>query len=193
MSTTIQIGTLKNKYLFIRHGQSHNNIKKVVNFVGGSDFDRGLTFSGKKSVFTSAYGLAKDQNRFARIFSSPLLRTRETAEIVARTLGIPCVIDDRLIERQFNNYDGRENSIYETVWRYDRIGKQFESVEDTESVASRAVLLISSCEEAYQNETILFCSHGDVASITLSKLKVGDTKFHNITHPVNLAKVIEVN
>lgn len=43
-------------------------------------------------------------------YSSPLIRARETAEIVLRDRNIPILTDDRLREMSFGNYEGKENS-----------------------------------------------------------------------------------
>ena len=43
-------------------------------------------------------------------WSSPLVRARETAEIVLRGRGIPIHTDDRLREMSFGDYEGLENS-----------------------------------------------------------------------------------
>jgi len=43
-------------------------------------------------------------------YSSPLVRARETAEIVLRGRGIPILTDDRLREMSFGDYEGTENS-----------------------------------------------------------------------------------
>ena len=43
-------------------------------------------------------------------FCSPLVRARETAEILLRDRNIPIVADDRLMEMSFGSYEGTENS-----------------------------------------------------------------------------------
>ena len=43
-------------------------------------------------------------------FSSPLVRARETAEILLRGRNVPILTDDRLMEMCFGSYEGLENS-----------------------------------------------------------------------------------
>ena len=43
-------------------------------------------------------------------FCSPLVRARETAEILLRGRNVPILTDDRLMEMGFGNYEGIENS-----------------------------------------------------------------------------------
>ena len=43
-------------------------------------------------------------------FCSPLIRARETAEILLRGRDVPILVDDRLAEMSFGSYEGQENS-----------------------------------------------------------------------------------
>lgn len=43
-------------------------------------------------------------------YSSPLIRAKETAEIVLRNRNIPIITDDRLMEMSFGSYEGLANS-----------------------------------------------------------------------------------
>ena len=43
-------------------------------------------------------------------FSSPLIRAKETAEILLRDRNIPVLTDDRLMEMSFGSFEGLENS-----------------------------------------------------------------------------------
>ncbi len=43
-------------------------------------------------------------------FSSPLIRAKETAEIVLKGRNVPIITDDRLVEMSFGIYEGFENS-----------------------------------------------------------------------------------
>ncbi|MBR1708571.1 MAG: histidine phosphatase family protein [Clostridia bacterium] len=47
---------------------------------------------------------------FDLCYSSPLKRARETAEIVLRGRNVPIIMDDRLKEMSFGEYEGVENS-----------------------------------------------------------------------------------
>ena len=43
-------------------------------------------------------------------FSSPLIRAKETAEILLRGRNVPILTDDRLMEMSFGRFEGLENS-----------------------------------------------------------------------------------
>lgn len=73
---------------FVRHG--------IAEDLAASDFARELTKRGRRRVITSAkvmkrLGIAPDA-----IFSSPRLRARQTAEIIAEALGLPATLSEGL-------------------------------------------------------------------------------------------------
>ncbi len=65
---------------FLRHGDAENHAP--------SDFDRKLTDKGIKDISRLGALLSKTEASFDIIFSSPLIRAIETAEIIANTLDI---------------------------------------------------------------------------------------------------------
>ncbi|HHT21098.1 MAG TPA: histidine phosphatase family protein [Tissierellia bacterium] len=81
--------------LFVRHGQTDNNAKRLI--------------QGKNDVALNANGLAQaeaiaevlSKESFSVIISSPLKRAYQTAMIIARRVGRPIEVDERLVERDF--------------------------------------------------------------------------------------------
>ncbi|MPQ97560.1 bifunctional RNase H/acid phosphatase [Modestobacter sp. I12A-02628] len=71
-------------------------------------------FSGRNDLPLSPEGRAEAEAAAARlaglgievVISSPLRRTRETAEIVAAALGLPVELDDGLVEMDFGLFEG---------------------------------------------------------------------------------------
>ena len=82
----------------IRHGQTEVNRAKALQ--GRSD--KPLNETGIREAKAAAARL--QDVRFDRVFSSPLLRARQTAEILAPD--IPAEIDERLIEMDYGPYEG---------------------------------------------------------------------------------------
>jgi probable phosphoglycerate mutase len=84
----------------LRHGQTEHTPER--------------RFSGRNDLPLSRTGRAEAEAAAARgaelgievIVASPLRRTRETAEIVAATLGVPVEFDDDLIELDFGDIEG---------------------------------------------------------------------------------------
>ncbi|MBQ9828044.1 MAG: histidine phosphatase family protein [Lachnospiraceae bacterium] len=84
----------------IRHGQTEMNNRKV--FQGRSDVS--MNEEGLRQAEEAAEFL-KDI-RFDKVWSSPLKRAVQTAEIVAP--GADIMIDDRLIEMDYGPYEGMD-------------------------------------------------------------------------------------
>ncbi len=81
------------RLFLIRHGQSAGN---AAGRVQGLD-DQPLTKVGREQALDLAYRLESEQNLCA-LYASPLLRARQTAEIICRHLGLDLSLDDRLKE-----------------------------------------------------------------------------------------------
>jgi phosphohistidine phosphatase len=77
------------KVYFLRHGVAVEPEKWE-----GADFDRPLTDEGRRRLPRQAKAMGKLALAFDKILTSPLLRAKETATIVADKLKVP----DRLVE-----------------------------------------------------------------------------------------------
>src|ERR1043166_3642082 len=64
----------------------------------------GLSARGRAEIAAVAERLAGDT--VAALYSSPLQRTRESAEIIAARLGLPLALHDDLIELDFGEWTG---------------------------------------------------------------------------------------
>src|SRR3989344_2723283 len=145
-----------NKYFVMRHGESENNVKEI------SSNDRGgnsLTEKGKTEVRTKARSLPD----ITRIYTSPLLRCRETAEIVATKLKIQkeeIVYDERLREfdfGEFNNRPIKEFQAYRGARQYNDRVPGGESYQDAKN---RFGALLYELEQKQSGQNILIVTHG---------------------------------
>ena len=94
-----------NKYFVIRHGEAGNNIEEV--FSSDSLEIHPLTEKGKDQVLKSAKELKK--KGIEMIISSPFKRIKETAEILAKELGIKNVeFDESLGETKSGIWEGKK-------------------------------------------------------------------------------------
>jgi len=88
----------------IRHGKTDWNVRHKLQ--GRTDVP--LNEEGRRMA--EAAREAYRDVPFDICFCSPLVRARETAEILLRDREIPIVTDDRLAEMSFGDYEGIENS-----------------------------------------------------------------------------------
>ena len=79
---------------FLRHGESVGNLEN--RFQGHADFP--LTEIGRAQARALADRWKAEGRYFDRAFSSPLLRSRETAEIVCTALNVPLELDPDWME-----------------------------------------------------------------------------------------------
>ena len=87
----------------IRHGKTDWNLEYKLQ--GGTDIP--LNDMGRQMA-AEARERYKDVH-FDVCYCSPLVRARETAEILLKDRDVPIIIDDRLIEMGFGIYEGTEH------------------------------------------------------------------------------------
>jgi broad specificity phosphatase PhoE len=91
------------RLILIRHGESVGNTKK--GYISGRDDPEGLTVKGKSQVIRTAYELRKEQPE--RIYVSPVMRARQTSEIVNTFFQTKIETCDWLTELHHGILEGR--------------------------------------------------------------------------------------
>ncbi len=87
--------------LLVRHGETEANRRRLA--LGRADPP--LTERGQEQATAVARRLSSVG--VAAVFASPLLRARETAATIAGAVGVEVVVDDRLVELDYGEWDGR--------------------------------------------------------------------------------------
>jgi len=149
-----------NKYFVMRHGEAENNVLCVYS----SDQKKNhLTEFGQTKVVETAQILLN--KKITKIYCSPFLRTRETAEIVAKYLNFPkdkIIYDERIRELEFGDFsDKPEENFWDYVkkenWEFDSVIPNGESYQDAKN---RMGDFLYEIDQSNQDETILIISHG---------------------------------
>jgi len=86
----------------IRHGQTAKNKANILQ--GRSDVP--LNETGKEQAEKAGRKFAEAGIKIEKVWSSPLIRARQTAAIIAPDA--PCMTDDRLIEMDYGPYEGMD-------------------------------------------------------------------------------------
>ncbi len=94
--------------ILARHGESTAN---VIGEISNRGFKHGLTDLGRQQALNLA---AQIQSPVLKIYTSPLKRAVETAQILARTWGLSCEIANALCEYDCGILEGRAD---EVAWR----------------------------------------------------------------------------
>jgi broad specificity phosphatase PhoE len=92
------------KLFFVRHGESEANVLKVISNRG---LRHGLTEKGRRQAAELASNLRGSEA--TRIYSSPLLRALQTAEILSSALGVNYDVTDALREFDCGIAEGRSD------------------------------------------------------------------------------------
>ncbi len=145
----------------LRHGQ-HGLLGGVL---AGRMPGVGLSERGRAEIAAVAERLAGDD--IAAIYSSPLQRTRESAEIVATRLGLGIEFRDDVIELDFGEWTG---ATFDSIradprwqaWRTHRSLAALPGGETMRQVQSRMVEALLDISERHVNQSVVVVSHGDV-------------------------------
>ena len=151
---------LKNHYFVLRHGETN---------WGHSDIC--YPFDNKTSVVLSEQGISQiklvakslKKEKIDLIFCSDYLRTKQTAEIVAKALNLKIIADIRLGDPDIGDCSGKPK-----VRFYDEFSapiKRFELApkngESWNSVKERLSVFLEEIEAKYLGKNILIVGHGD--------------------------------
>lgn len=90
--------------ILVRHGATDHTTEKRFSGRGGDD--PGLNADGRAQVRAVADWLAPLADEIDVVLTSPLRRTRETAEIIATRLAHEVEVEDGLAEAAFGTWDG---------------------------------------------------------------------------------------
>ena len=120
----------------IRHGQTDWNQQFLIQ----GRFDIPLNNEGKKQINQTICRLNAYNIHWDLFLSSPLLRAKETCQIIKEHLGYQkeeIIIRDQLIEREFGEADGLK--ITDTV--YERIlNDDYQGMEKSTIIRKRALI-----------------------------------------------------
>jgi isoleucyl-tRNA synthetase len=165
-----------NKYFVMRHGESENN---ALDIYSSDPKKYHLTDLGREEVIKTAKELLK--KKITKIYSSPFLRTSETAEIIAEKIGFPkdkIILDERIRELEFGEYSGKTAKEYldyanNKTWKFDEKIPSGESYQDTKN---RFGEFLYEIDKKHQNETILIVSHGLAVEVIPTIIEGADKK-----------------
>lgn len=148
-------------FAFIRHGQTDWNRENLLQ--GSSDIP--LNDTGRAQALEAVELLRG--TAWAAIVSSPLVRARETAEIIADRLGVPLGPSYReLAERDYGPLEG--TSSHAAIERHP--SREYPGAESLASVAARGTAGLAKIAEDYPDADVVIVSHGTLIRYTLASL-----------------------
>ena len=153
------------KIYLARHGQDLDNAAGILN----GRRDQPLTILGQNQAHQLAEKILETGIRFDKIYSSPLQRAFETAQIISMAMGMSHPEKmEQLIERDFGTMSGKAAREIESLCAPDILKTAtityFLSPEGAETfpqLLARAGKLLEQLASQTDDETILLVTHGD--------------------------------
>jgi len=153
-------------FYLVRHGEHRLQGQLAAGRTPGI----GLSPKGRAEAAAVAERLAGET--IDAIYSSPLDRTRETAEIIAGRLDLPVIIRENVIELDFGEWTGltfaqvRTDERWE-LWRTCRSIAAIPGGENWRQVQDRTVNALFDLRRSHPDGTVVVVSHGDVIRAAL--------------------------
>jgi len=155
-------------FYLIRHGRTAwNNEERLQGWADQPLDDIGLAQAAALAAWL-------DSVRFDALYSSPLLRARQTAETLAAPRGLAVIFDDRLRERNLGDWTGltldearaRAPERFNTDWR--QAGAP--GGEPQAALTARVAAVFEDMVAAHPAATVAVVSHGGALSALLAHL-----------------------
>jgi broad specificity phosphatase PhoE len=144
---------------FVRHGLSKSNVENITS---GAEDDVELTDVGRDQAKRAGRDLA-DKN-IDTIVCSPMIRTVETAQIIAEEIGLDkdtILTNKDFIERYMRKYHGRPHGEYRKAVTSSPDPEGLESAADMVARVKRGFDWLQTIE----GENIVLVSHGAVGRV----------------------------
>lgn len=159
--------------IFMRHGEADNNVNRIL---VGRHIESHLTEIGRQQVRDTANYLK--EILVDKVFVSPVIRARETAEIVCDVINMDYEIDERLYEIELGklvgmNYEDileKHGNLFLKFYSEDEQMLDDYGVESFTSVKMRIKHLLDEAMERYPDKNIIFVTHLDPIKAAISLL-----------------------
>lgn len=161
----------KNTYYAVRHGEAENNTLMVMSSLATTPHH--LTAKGKTQVADAAKWI-KDK-KIDMIIASPFVRTRETAEIIAKNIGFDSsqiLFDEKIGEWNVGVWEGKPFSEFQKKFSHvDRFETCCENGESYQDLKKRMGDFIYNLEKKYEGKNILIVTHDSPIFLLVAAVK----------------------
>lgn len=145
------------KIYVVRHGQTEWNVLRKMQ--GSADIP--LNENGINQAKQTKQNLKN--TKFDIIFCSPLIRAKQTAEIINEEKNLKIIYDERLRERNYGEFEGTSKSSfnYNEFWAYNNNIK-YNKAENVQDFFNRIYNFLDDIKSSYSNKNILIVCHAGV-------------------------------
>ena len=156
----------------VRHGQTDWN--RTGRWQGQAPFAPGLNETGRAQVLSMRDDL-KDVTLSA-IYSSDLLRARQTAELIAEPLGLTVTLEPRLQEIDLGVWEGMPSEEIEAKYSQELAERARNPLysrapngESPHDVAERVLATVDQIASKHRDESVLIVSHGIALAVIICR------------------------
>lgn len=145
----------------VRHGEAENNIRRILNSAPVKNeyalTERGRVQAQKAAEFLATVGVSA-------LYSSPILRARETAQIIADATTLPIHFDNRLWEVGMGRFNEGSQQAMQEKYPDPQMRLSPDPSDGMESylqVRSRLEEFLQELQGLHAGKKIILVSHGD--------------------------------
>lgn len=170
--------------ILVRHGETPWNALGKIQGCTNTNLEE----TGKRQAHLLASGLSKSAQETTTIYSSPLNRALETADIIGSTLKLPVQIKEALTEINFGLWEGHSfkevKELYKEDyerWLTDTKEAPISGGESLKAASLRAKDCLYQIAHAHPNETVIVVSHcGFIKTAILGLFDLKMTMYHQL-------------
>jgi broad specificity phosphatase PhoE len=169
-------------FYIARHGQAEGNVQHIIM---GQGNNMPLTAIGREQAQVLSQNF-KDIH-FDKIFSSDLLRDKETAEIIALEKKLAVETTHLLREKSYGEYEGKPyeamdayDALYDALEHREKMAFSKHGVESDEKTVQRLQRFIRETAIIYPEKTSLIVCHGSIMHAFL--VHIGYGTYDNFPH-----------
>lgn len=162
---------MKTHIILVRHGQTYANIEKLWH--GWTDTP--LNDTGREQAASVGARIAAEYADSAALYSSPLERTRHTADAISSTTGLPVTTVTDIREYGIGELEGEsfialreEHKFFENIKKDPHFAPK--NGESIQHVAERMTQALCDLARQHQGEKIIAVSHGAALGLALGAL-----------------------
>lgn len=178
------------RIFFVRHGEINNPTKIIYGRLPNFE----LTKKGREEMNKTAKQLSK--NKIAALYASPLLRTKQSADIINNVLHLPTQYSDYLLEVDSPMTGRLRSYVLSNTINYNVFAtEENKSGETIQDVAQRMQKFINEIKKNHRGENVVAVTHGDPIMIVralMEKLPLIINSLRPIEGMIGHGKIYEV-
>lgn len=155
------------KIYIVRHGETDSNKNRKS---AGQRVDDFLNASGVEQIKKLAEEIETD---FDVIFSSPLMRAKQSAQIIAKKIGVPIIERTEILERDYGTLSGIPWDEFKKFlkeegvdWKEENDKQSYDfriyNGENAVEVKKRLLKFIEDLKSDYGDKKVLIVTHGGI-------------------------------